>query len=278
MSACTVCYASKNNIILAGNNEDFLNAEAFIQFLPANDGKYGGIYFGFYYEPGKMQPFGGVNDQGLFFDVASLPNIKLDKMPDGELYTENIIEKIMRECSNVDEVINLVRKYSNFLYATNAQIMFGDRFGNSIIIEGGNILKKENSYQIMTNFRQTTEDFNEGNIPCGRYEIANSLLKESPEISKELFQNILESVHQEGPYSTVYSNIYDLKNGIIYLYYFHNFFDEVTLDISNELLKGERIVKLDSLFRRNFAAEGFINWKNWELENRKKTRLAANID
>ncbi len=276
--ACTVFYAAEGNKILAGNNEDFLNAEAYIQFLPPKESKYGGIYFGFFYESGKMQPFGGVNEQGLFFDIASLNFVKLDKIPDGEIYKENLIEKIMEECSSVEEVIKLVDKYSNFLYATNAQIMFGDRFGNSVVFEGGNVLGKEGSYQIMTNFRQIKEDFNNGNIPCGRYEIANNLLKESQEISKDLFQNILESVHQEGPYSTVYSNIYDLKNGIIYLYYFHNFFDEVTLDISKELIKGERIVKLNSLFRRNFAAEGFIDWKNWELENRIKTRLAANID
>jgi len=37
-------------MVLAGNNEDFLNAEAYIQFLPAEQGKHGRIYFGFCYE------------------------------------------------------------------------------------------------------------------------------------------------------------------------------------------------------------------------------------
>ena len=88
----------------------------------------------------------------------------------------------------------------------------------------------------------------------------------------------MESVHQEGYYSTVYSNIYDLTNGVVYLYYFHNFFDEVRLDIGNELSKGERIVKINSLFKENFAAQGFIDWKNGELNNRIQARLAKNFN
>jgi hypothetical protein len=52
--ACTVFYAAKDNIVLAGNNEDFLNAEAYIQFLPAEAGKHGRIYFGFCYEKCSM--------------------------------------------------------------------------------------------------------------------------------------------------------------------------------------------------------------------------------
>ncbi len=43
LSACTVFYAAKGNVVLAGNNEDFLNAEAYIQFLPAEAGKHGRI-------------------------------------------------------------------------------------------------------------------------------------------------------------------------------------------------------------------------------------------
>lgn len=84
--ACTVFYAVKGNIVLAGNNEDFINAEAYIQFLPAKNGKLGRIYFGFFYEPSKMSTFGGVNEQGLFYDVAALSAFELEEISEGELY------------------------------------------------------------------------------------------------------------------------------------------------------------------------------------------------
>lgn len=99
-------------MVLAGNNEDFLNAEAYIQFLPAEAGKHGRIYFGFCYEIGKVAPFGGVNDQGLFFDMASLDPIKLDKPPEGEIYKGDINEKILEECSSVEEALALIHRFA----------------------------------------------------------------------------------------------------------------------------------------------------------------------
>ena len=44
-SACTVFYASIGDVVLAGNNEDWKNPNTKIWFVPAKDGKYGGVYF-----------------------------------------------------------------------------------------------------------------------------------------------------------------------------------------------------------------------------------------
>lgn len=66
--ACTVFYAARGNMVLAGNNKDFFNAEAYIQFLPAEQGKHGRIYFGFCYEAnpaGGSEPPAGL-DTGIY--------------------------------------------------------------------------------------------------------------------------------------------------------------------------------------------------------------------
>ena len=47
---------------------------------------------------------------------------------------------------------------------------------------------------------------------------------------------------------TLYSNIYDLKNGLVYLYYLHDFDNEVIFDLSEELKKGRHYFELPSLF------------------------------
>jgi tetratricopeptide (TPR) repeat protein len=44
------------------------------------------------------------------------------------------------------------------------------------------------------------------------------------------------------------SNICNLKNGIVYLYNFHNFEDVVTINLKEELKKGKRIHEISSLF------------------------------
>jgi len=47
----------------------------------------------------------------------------------------------------------------------------------------------------------------------------------------------------------VYSNIYDLKKGTIYLYNMRNFDEVVVLDLTEELKKGSRRIDLPALFR-----------------------------
>jgi hypothetical protein len=61
--SCTIFMASKGGKTLVGNNEDFIDPESYVWFLPSENGKYGRVYFGF----GIGLPQGGMNDQGLFW-------------------------------------------------------------------------------------------------------------------------------------------------------------------------------------------------------------------
>ena len=71
-SACTMFCASNNNLVLVGNEEDFYNYPAIVEINPPIGNKYGTIYFGFY--DNLYIPFGRVNSEGLFFDVAAYEN------------------------------------------------------------------------------------------------------------------------------------------------------------------------------------------------------------
>ncbi|MHC4458411.1 MAG: hypothetical protein ACYS0I_15250 [Planctomycetota bacterium] len=62
--ACTAFMASESNMVLVGNNEDYNIPHTRMWFIPAKNGQYGKVYFG--YE--NWRPQGGMNDQGLFFD------------------------------------------------------------------------------------------------------------------------------------------------------------------------------------------------------------------
>ena len=63
------------------------------------------------------------------------------------------------------------------------------------------------------------------------------------------FRGILEATHRNTLGArTLYSNIYDLKNGLVYLYYLHNFKNEVVIDLNEELKKGRHYYDLPSLF------------------------------
>jgi hypothetical protein len=84
---------------------------------------------------------------------------------------------------------------------------------------------------------------------CTQYKTAESMLAEVETASVAHFRDILEATHRNTIYArTLYSNIYDLKSGLVYLYYLHNFDHEVVIDLKEELKKGRHYYELPLLF------------------------------
>ena len=246
--ACTVFYYSDDNIILAGNNEDWPEPFTKIWYCPAGESKYGVVHFGW-----DGQPQGGMNENGLFYDLTATPFQKVTNTEGRSFYEGNLIHKIMQDCGNIEETIQLLNNY-NLRFLERGQLIIGDANGRSAIIEGDVIIYKKDKFQICTNFLQSVYQNEE--FPCTRYKKVQKMLENS-EINIALFRDILEETHEEGKYKTQYSNIYDLRNGIIYLYYFHDYTNCIKLDLKEELKKGKRTVEMHKLFPDNKQAESY---------------------
>jgi hypothetical protein len=168
----------------------------------------------------------------------------------------DIIDKFMSECATVTEVLDLFDNY-NLEFMLKFQMFIVDKTGDSAIIEGDDIIRKTGSYQVVTNFhqskvgdkRQACQWYKGG---CLRYQIAENMLKDGRAVSVEHFREILEATHQNTlGVRSLYSNIYDLKNGLVYLYYLHNFDNEVIINLKEELKKGSHYYEIPSLFDKN---------------------------
>lgn len=245
---CTIIYASDEHAALTGNNEDYKSPFGSICFLPAEDGKFGRVYFG-WESDGRHYPQGGMNNQGLFFDGATAERVIVPPDSSKPRYHTNLIFKAMEECSTVDQVLKLYEDY-DVSGTWNGLYLIGDRFGNSAIIEPETFIRKNGKYQIATNFLQSK--IKNDAITDSRYRIATGLFEKSENISVDLFRRILNATHWE-EYSgsmtvTLYSYICDLKKGDIYIYHFHNFEDCVKINLQEELKKGERTLSIISLF------------------------------
>ena len=136
-----------------------------------------------------------------------------------------------------------------------------DAKSNSVIIEWGKgklqFLFKEDCYQISTNFVQSNYE-NPEDYPCERYKIADRILRNAKAANVDLIRSVLSATHFEHISPTLYSNICDLKKKRIYLYFFHNFEEEVVFDFDTELKKGKAEYPMPSLFAtKPFAAHQF---------------------
>jgi hypothetical protein len=242
---CTIVMAARNGLVLAGNNEDRNHPETFVQFIPASDEYFGRVIFG--YDDAPIQ--GGMNDQGLFIDGNALAPTGYEADPDKPVFRFNVIMAVLATCATCEDAEVFFRE-SNFPALNRARFPIADRTGASMVVEWGNgetqIVKSDTWYQIATNF--VMSEAREGEYPCWRYNAADGMLSASDHLNVDLIRNVLERTHQESGSLTVYSNIYDLREGLIYTYLLGNFDQVVVMDLADELKKGGQRIALRELF------------------------------
>ena len=244
-SACTMVMASKDGLVLAGNNEDWKNPKTKAKFIPATTDEFGRVCFGF--DDGYAQ--GGMNDQGLFIDANAISPTDYKSSPNKDNYSGPMIDYILATCATVNVAIAFFEKY-NTLGLRQARFPISDKTGASMVVEWAEgkvqFVKPDSWYQVSTNFVFT--NVKNKKYPCSRYNIADTLFQQATELSVGLIRAILSATHQEDNYPTVYSNIFDLKNGIGYVYNFHNFEEVWKFNLADELKKGEKTYDLPKKF------------------------------
>jgi hypothetical protein len=237
--------------VLVGNNEDYRIPYTRVWFVPAENGQYGRVYFGY----DNWSPQGGMNDQGLFYDGFATKPLEIKLSKEKPKFPGPMIDTMLAEYANVEDVLDMFGQY-NLEWMSKCQIFIVDKSGDAAIIEGDEIIRKSGSYQVVTNFRHSKSVKNQRPCKwpawsCSRYKKAERMLAESDKATVTHFINILKATHRGNLNvisRTLYSNIYDLKKGLVYLYYRHNFDNEIVLDLSEELKKGHHYYDLPSLF------------------------------
>ena len=247
--ACTAFCAVGAGQVLVGNNEDWDNPRTKIRFIPARPGVYGRMYVGF----DDLRPQGGMNERGLWFDGFSAPAVGAGAASELPPFPGDIVDAAMAECSTVEEVVRLFRRY-NREFLTEGILMFADASGDAVSIERNAIVRKTGSHFVQTNFHQSLST----RKPDGRFTVASRMLEGAGDaISVDLFRRILAATHQKGASPTLYSNIYELRSRTMHLYYFQDFERMVTFNLADELKKGERVLDIPALFPKNAAADAF---------------------
>lgn len=258
---CTVVYYADEETALAGNNEDFFFPYTQATFFPPEEGKHGGVYFGYQarhgVDFGAYQ--GGVNDQGLFFDGLATDSVPVTRSRNKDSYNGNLLEKILAECATVEEALAMFDRY-DLSFMASFQLMIGDKTGDAAIIEGDAVIRKKGDYQVATNFYQSIVD--PAHASCPRYRTAVQMLRAGEGRTVDSMRDILDAVHAEGGVHTIYSNVYDLKRGLVHVFHFHDYANVVTFDLAEELAKGAHTYELASLFPPN---DGFLAFEEMQL-------------
>jgi hypothetical protein len=241
--------ATDNFSIIMGNNEDWLYPDAYVRFHPAAGNSYGRMYITCNYplpqNPDYFTPFSGINEMGLCYDVFLHPNKPVFNSLHKPTFNGNLMSYCLQTCTSVSEVLSTFDLY-NLAFMDDIQYFIVDATGDAAIIEGDDVIFKEDDFQVVTNFLQS--DPWHGWYPCWRYDTAINMLENMTTLTRIYFRDICEATHQEGIYPTIYSNVFDLKNKIIDIYHYYDYNTKITFNLTDELSLGTHSYYLPSLF------------------------------
>ena len=271
--ACTNFKIKEGQTVFFGNSEDLAFrqiSDTFITFVPKGqtwyDGsklKYGAVVVG--YANGSRYSWvqGGMNEKGLAFDLTSVPytepNLHNERLP-------NLVPEIF-SCETISEVIEYKKTHGVYQQEGSVQSFYVDKSGESLVFHIGedgefNFFRNNVSYQLASNFYVEDPSRRNPNSDAIRgYNSAEQILNNIvtvDNISIESITSVLDAVHFEGPaVNTLYSNIFDVTKGDIYLYYFHQFEEVVKLNLEDELAKGHHTYRISDLFTQEIVDNAF---------------------
>jgi len=267
--ACTNFKIKDDQTFYFGNSEDHAFrqiSDTFITFVPQGqnwfDGsklKYGAVVVGYANGSGNSWVQGGMNEKGLAFDSTSVPhtepNLHDERSP-------NLVPEIF-SCETISEVVEYKQTHGVYQQEGSVQSFYVDKSGESVVFHIGedgefSFFRNNGSFQLATNYYvEDPSRGNPGSDAIRRYNAAEQVLDyivKNDDISIESITLVLDAAHFEGPaVNTLYSNIFDVTNGDIYLYFFHQFEEVVKLNLEEELAKGRHAYRISDLFTQEIV-------------------------
>jgi len=246
---------------IVGNNEDWSNPHTRIWFEVGKDGDFGVAYVGF----DDMNPQGAFNEAGLAYDIFAMPYEEITEGEHKKAQPDDLLKTIMRTSSTVEEVkAQLEVHYLEGFEAV--MLLFIDKTGKYLIQERDVLTIGDNAQYVLSNFSPTNiTDHSKVELP--HFQKGRDLLSQEATLNVDYCASVLEALHQEVPFwgGTQYSTLYDLSDGKIYLYYFHNYNRSVQFDIEEELGKGDHVLNIPDMFPEvTNGHEYMVNYDEYE--------------
>jgi hypothetical protein len=259
---------------MVGNNEDAWRVNSRIWFETGKAGHYGAAYVG--HDDGFPQ--GGLNEAGLVYDGFAVYRRTLRPANGKKTIADagGFLKSILQQCGSVQEVQHFVNQYDRSKF-NGGMLLFVDKSGNYLVVEADTTLLGHDEKYVLVNFCPSiTPD--PSVVKIDRYQRGIRFLQHKEDTSLRFCTAMMDTMHEcrarigDG---TTYTSIYDLKEKLIYLYFYHDYRHCVTFDLEKELAKGDHALLMTSLFPPNPEYIRFTRFKT--PFNSTGLRLALNL-
>lgn len=250
--ACTVYKITQSGKTFVGNNEDYWDSNTRIWFEKGKTGEYGSMFVGY----DNMYPQGAMNEKGLVYDGFAIDDYVPRNTSKKPIFKADMMKIIMKTCGTIEEVQTFLGNY-DLGSLRQGMLMFVDKSGTFLIVEADTLIKSEEATYLASNFCPSrTPDIDAVDLPY--YQKGRKMLAMGADTSLSYLIALSDTTHQKWPLNsggTLYTTIYDLSEGIINLFFYHDYTHSVQFKLVDELSKEDAILVIPSLFPDNVKGQ-----------------------
>lgn len=266
--ACSMYKITVDGKTMVGCNEDAWRTTSVIWFENANEQqKYGAAFTGSRQTFGnKTAPQSGMNEAGLTFSrlVAYHPKKQIDLSAKKKITNEvTYLTNILHQCATVDEVKRYIEQYDHSIFIDDVY-MYIDSTGNYLIVEPYKLIDGNDPNYVLSNFCPSITD-NEAARKLQRYRNGEDFLKtHSASTSLDFCRDLSATMHvcrSRNGDGTLLTSIWNTKDGLVNLYFYHTYDSTMQFNLAEELAKGDHLLSIPTLFDRNPEFERLVNYR-----------------
>ena len=257
---CTVYKITKGGKTFVGNNEDYWDANTRIWFEKGKAGEYGSMYVG----QDNMVAQGGMNEKGLVFDGFSVQERQIKYKTEKLKFYPTLFKDVMKRCQNTAEAATMLDKY-DLSPLNGGMLLYVEKNGKYLVVEADTMMMGNEDNYLLSNFCPSqTSNVQDLNIPY--YQKGRKLMEQRIDTSMSYLTHLSDTLHQDfgkGFGGTLYTTIYDLNEGTVNLYFYHDYSVTVKFNLKDELIKKDRILTIPEMFPDNAAGQfHYSKWNN----------------
>jgi hypothetical protein len=210
-------------------------------------------------------PQTGMNEYGLAFITLATATPRNGTAPAGKKQIAgrtNYLKDILHSCKTTGDVYAYIDQYDHSTLSEDV-FLYIDSTGKYLVVEPYAMTPGYDSKYVLANFCPSTiTDFS--TVKQQRYINGTAFLKNKIDSSVSFCASLSDTMHvcrKKIGDGTLLTSIWDLNDGITYLYFYHDYHHQVAFRLKDELAKGNHSVEIPPLFPANEEFQKLVAFK-----------------
>jgi hypothetical protein len=266
--ACSMYKITYSGKTMVGCNEDNWRLTSTIWFETKDTHHaYGAAFTGSRIDGANgVAPQSGMNDQGLVFSrlASPTPTTGIKNFTNRKIITNptQYLKDILHNCKNIEDVKAFISVYDPSYFLQDVFIYI-EKSGRYLVVEPYTFVEGSDAKYVLSNFcpSVTTPQYAS---KLERYNKGTLFLKNKLDSTLAFATALSDTMHvcrNKIGDGTLLTSIWDANNQVVSLYFYHNYKNKITFNISNELAKGNHQLEIPKLFPHNNEYEQLKNYK-----------------